>query len=83
MNDFWNPEKERCEPEPFEFPYLLTDKTGEEIDVTISGFWIRDLQEMDGLTILDGLKKDVTNLFNDRETRAEIEDQYTCVYLRM
>ncbi len=62
------------DPEPFKFDYLLEDKTGEEIKVTISGFWNQGLQEIEELTILDKFKNDITELFNDKETLRDIEE---------
>jgi len=68
----WEPE-----PEPFEFDYLLKDKTSEEINVAISGFWNQGLQQIKELTILDEFGNDVTELFNDRETVIDIEEART------
>ncbi len=68
----WEPD-----PEPFTFDYLLKDKTGEEIKVTISGFWNQGLQEIEELTILDKFKNDITELFNDRETLRDIAEAMT------
>ncbi len=68
----WEPD-----PEPFTFDYILKDKTGEEINVTVSGFWNQGLQEIEELTILDKFKNDVTELFNDRDTLRDIAETRT------
>ncbi len=70
----WEPD-----PEPFEFDYVLKDKIGEEIDVTVSGFWNPGLQQIEELTILDKFKNDVTELFNDKEILRNIEEALTLV----
>jgi len=74
-SSIWNTHLEKSkDPEPFEFDYYVTDKTGEEIDVTVSGFWNSDYQEIEELRILDKFKNDITNLFNDKETLRDIEE---------
>jgi len=61
------------EPMPFEFKWEVYDKNGEEIPVTVSGFWNFYHQNIDELTILDKFKNDITELFNDGDTVNEIE----------
>ncbi len=61
------------QPMPFEFKWEVYDKTGKEIKVTVSGFWDFYHQEIQELTILDKLKNDITELFNDVDTVNEIE----------
>ncbi len=61
-------------PMPFEFNWEVYDKTGEEIKVTVSGFWNFYYKNIDELTILDKFKNEVTELFNDEDTVNEIEN---------
>lgn len=69
------------QPMPFEFKWKVCDKTGEEIPVTVSGFWNFYYLNIDELTILDEVKNDITELFNDGDTVSEIEEHVKLNYL--
>ncbi len=69
------------QPIPFEFNWEVYDKTGEEIKVTVSGFWDFYYQNIEELTILDKFKNEVTGLFNDVDTVNEIEKEVKLNYL--
>jgi len=65
------------DPEPFEFEFILKDKSGQEFCAIVSGFDNTELQEIEELTILDEFKNDITNLHNDRETVNDIREAIT------
>ncbi len=59
-------------PEPFEIDWCVFDKHGEEIPCNVTGFFNRDFQEIEELTILDKFKNNITALFDTSEEREEI-----------
>jgi len=69
------------QPMPFEFKWEVCDKTGEEIPVTVSGFWDFYYQEIQELEILDKVKNDITELFNNEDTVSAIEGHVKLNYL--
>ena len=63
------------QPMPFEFKWEVYDKTGEEIKVTVSGFYVyEDIYHIHELKILDGVKNNITPQYNDGDTVREIEE---------
>ena len=63
-------------PEPFKMEWTVTDKTGEQINCTATGFYDSYLNELLDVTLLDYHKNDITLLFITDEELVEMLQHY-------
>ncbi len=63
-------------PDPFIMAWTVTDKTGEQINCTATGFYDSYLNELLEVTLLDNLKNDITLLFVTDEELEEMIQHY-------
>ena len=59
-------------PIPFQMDWSVSDKTGEEVDCIVAGFYNPDFDELQEVTLIDRFKNDITLLFVDDDELEEM-----------